>query len=136
MITFLNQWFSYHSVKYIFSLSIQIQFTAIFEKSDSQELLLLEIKKHPKHTDPIHCHLWKKWFTGIFIAWNKETWQIFFGHSNIFIYKNFKLCSDQVLNFFIFLKPNVFIWFVFQLSVWNLNHWNGMFYITLYKVSV
>ena len=31
-----------------FSLRIQIQFTSIFERSDSQEFLLLEIKKHGK----------------------------------------------------------------------------------------
>ena len=46
-IALLNQWFSYHSLTYIFSfsLSLQIQFTAIFKRSDSQEFLSLEIKK-------------------------------------------------------------------------------------------
>ena len=87
----------------------------------------------PKHTDPIHCHLWKKWFTGIFVTRNKETLQMFFGHNNMFIYKNFKFSSDQALNFLVFFKPNIFRWFVLQSSVWHLNHWNGMFYVSKSK---
>ena len=86
----------------------------------------------PKDTDPIHLHLWKKWFTGIFVAWNKETWQMCFGNNSMFIYKNLKLCSYQVLNFLVFFKPNVFTWFVLQSSVWHSNHWNATFYITHY----
>ena len=57
-------------------------------------MLLLEIKKH----------------------------DMFFGHSDVFIYKNFKLFSYQVLNFLVFFKPNDFIWFVLQSSVWHSNH--------------
>ena len=57
-------------------------------------MLLLEIKKH----------------------------DMFFGHNDMFIYKNFKIFSYQVLNFLVFFKPNDFIWFVLQSSVWHSNH--------------
>ena len=89
LIALLNQWYSYQSLTYTFFLSIQIQFTAILKRSDSWEFLPLEIKKHGR------C---------------------FLDHDIMFICKNFKLCSHQVLNFFVFFKPNAFIWFV--LGVW------------------
>ena len=56
-----------------------------------------------------------------------------FSHSNMFIYNNFKLYSYWVLNSLGFFKPNIFIWFVLQSSVWHSNHWNGMFYISISK---
>ena len=59
---------------------------------------------------------------------------MFFGHCNMFIYKNFKPCSDQVLNFLVFFKPHVFICFRIDCFTFEWLEWNVLNYILKLKM--